>query len=80
MRLALVTLSLDSKRSPDFTRVLNILGLDGFTAQLANRLAKQSIVLLWSAAAAARSAFLMLIRVPTTGKPAIIRLRFDPAS
>jgi hypothetical protein len=48
MRLALVTLSLDSKRSPDFTRVLNILGLDGFTAQLANRLAEQSIVLLWS--------------------------------
>jgi transposase len=64
----------------NFTRVLNILGLDGFTAQLANRLAEQSIVLLWSAPAAARSAFLMLIRLPTTGKPAIIRLRFDPAA
>jgi hypothetical protein len=29
--------------------VLNILGLDGFTAQLANRLAEQSIVLPWTA-------------------------------
>src|SRR5713226_6244451 len=36
----------------NFTRVLNILGLDGFTTQLANRLAEQSIVLVLSAAAA----------------------------
>jgi transposase len=63
----------------NFTRVLNIIGFDNFTAYLV-RMAKQAILLLHCVAAALRRTLMVAMWAAITGKPAIIRLRFHPAA
>jgi transposase len=66
----------------NFTRVLNILGFDGFTADLAKRMAEQSILILQSAIATSLHrirAFLALICVGTTEESPILQPCFDSA-
>src|SRR5918996_1018530 len=65
----------------NFTRVLSILGFDGFTGHLAKRLAEQAILALPRAAAALRRAWMLrsALTVKITAKSAFIRLRFTPA-
>jgi transposase len=64
----------------NFTRVLNIIGLDGFTAYLVSRAIKPAILLLHSVLAAAASRPTILIAclwTEMTRKSPTIRLRFN---
>src|SRR5947209_20438501 len=63
----------------NFTRVLNIIGFDNFTAYLV-RMAKQAILLLHCAAAALRKTLLVATATVITDKSAITRLRFHPTA
>jgi transposase len=66
----------------NFTRMLSILGFDGFTDYLARRRAERTILLVARAATTIRraSAFMARIRVAITQKFATIGLSFNPAA
>src|SRR5262245_19070430 len=65
----------------NFTRVLNTIGFDGFTAYLARRMAEQARLLLQSLATAVHltKALLAALDELFAPKSAIVRFRFTPA-
>jgi transposase len=66
----------------NFTRVLNIIGFDGFTAYLAKRMAEQTRLILQSASAVPHlfKILLAIVCVAINPNSAIARLRFTPVS